>query len=369
MRRYLISGLCPGATGVGRLMKVMVPLAKDHGYTVIYKEEPQYSLKQVIKRPWVPFQRALFPLRMRRVRNAKVVLIHPQTIGFKNFLQLIEANTDVSMYVMDNSFFCIKSYNCLDSRECVRCVSDADRCDASCRPFPINYDKQLNLQWLKQFQTLSHKVFFFVQNAGQEALIKKHFGPQTRTRIIGMNTGEIDFDEVGALPAGRLRQNVVYHGDMKDAKGFRYVLELSKFVTSAKIVVPHSVETLRRHGLEAPYGQYGNVIFQDLKWETGLKEQVINAKLVLNPSVWSASIEGALLKSLAYNGNVAVYDTVYGFQKELPEGILMRLNDDLEASGRAIDEFVNSGRENSAASLQWLKDFLGTSKAEAALFN
>jgi hypothetical protein len=61
-------------------------------------------------------------------------------------------------------------------------------------------------------------------------------------------------------------------------------------------------------------------------WETGLKEKIINSKIVLNPSLWSSPVEGALLKSIKYNGCVSVANILSSFINEIPDDICLKLN-------------------------------------------
>lgn len=44
---------------------------------------------------------------------------------------------------------------------------------------------------------------------------------------------------------------------------------------------------------------------------SGLKEFVINTRVVICPSLWFVLVEGAMLKSLNYNRKVAVVDPQY----------------------------------------------------------
>ena len=61
------------------------------------------------------FNRASFAGRVRRASRAAeaVVLLHPQTIGFRTFAAVVESRPVTWMYVLDSFSFCVRSYNCL----------------------------------------------------------------------------------------------------------------------------------------------------------------------------------------------------------------------------------------------------------------
>ena len=51
-----------------------------------------------------------------------------------------------------------------------------------------------------------------------------------------------------------------------------------------------------------------------------------NAKIVINPSLWSAPVEGALLKSIKYNGCIAIVPIDFSFKKEIPSDTVIHLH-------------------------------------------
>ena len=68
-------------------------------------------------------------------------------------------------------------------------------------------------------------------------------------------------------------------------------------------------------------------------------------------------MESSLLKSIAYNGNVAVYDNNLGFQNEIDPKVLLRLNSDISLSSEIIDKFMKSSCDNSFYSRKWLRSY------------
>lgn len=365
MKKYLISGVGPSGFGVGRLLENLTPLAKNKSYTVISKFA--FQLKPLLRRKKYGkalliiakalIQRSLFKIRIANIRNAEIVLLHPQEIGFKSFIKLIKENKKVKMFVMDNSFFCIESYN-YDKKlntECLKCLRNSDKIYDFCKSFPVKYKKTENLMFLESLKPLSSKINFYVQNHHQQELLKKHFGEDIKTNIIGMHPGEITISQ--AQKHKREPHLIVYHGSLDFAKGLKYIINLSEKLIDYKILIPYAFDDVKNVITELN-GEIENILFKPMRWTSGLKEYVEKAAIVLNPSLWSAPVEGALLKSIAYNGNVAVYDTEYGFQREIPDNAILRLNSDINLSADKIIKHIESRKDFREQSQLWLKHYL-----------
>ena len=89
--------------------------------------------------------------------------------------------------------------------------------------------------------------------------------------------------------------DVVYHGSSNAAKGLYFVLELACLTPELTFLIPDSASNVLHMTSNSPPP---NVSFIEMTWETGLRESVSLARLVLNPSMWSAPIEGALIVHL-----------------------------------------------------------------------
>lgn len=358
MKKYLISGIAPSEGGVGYLMKGLDPLANKYGYEVIYPTHVNKSIRKFLFNPFVVIPEILrrrnsknnFMSKLKAIKDAEVILIHPQTIGYNTFIELLKKNTLVKTYVMDNSFFCIKSYNTINGSECLKCLNNLEACDESCFPFPIKYRKSINLQYLNEYKKYASKVVFYAQNKRQELLLKTHFGEETTTILIGLKTGEI-FEE--DFVKGQAEQyDIVYHGANVEAKGFLYFIELAKKMHDFIFFLPYNQEEIP--SMELPK----NLICKSMTWNRGLKDVVINAKLVLCPSLWSAPIEGALLKSIHYNGNVGIVRTEYGFGNDIPDTALLKLSNDTTKAVDQINKFFVKSDDISQQSKLWLSTFL-----------
>jgi len=354
MKKYLISGIPPSHGGVGYLMYELESLAIKNGYEVIYPIHTNESIRQklfnpifIIKEVSKRFYSKLKYLKkIKKIINSEVILIHPQTIGYKQFINLINLNKKIKVYVMDNSFFCIKSYNVLNGSECLKCLNNLDSCDKYCKPFPSKYEKQENLTYLKKYKKDSKKVSFYAQNTSQAKLIKKHFGNDTDVKVVGMKTGE-KFESIVTNDEHK-EYDIVFHGSNHEAKGIDYVIELAKLLPNLSLYIPSKLdnENLPK-----------NITHENITWSTGLREIIVNAKLILNPSIWSAPVEGALLKSIYYNGNVAGVTTEYGFINDIPDNVLLKLSANIKLAKKQVEDFFINSQSYEAKSKVWLEQF------------
>ena len=101
-----------------------------------------------------------------------------------------------------------------------------------------------------------------------------------------------------------------------------------------------------------------NVTFFDCTWETGLKEAVANARVVVNPSLWSAPIEGAFLKSVAFNGNVAVVESKFGFSSEqMFNKFTLQLPANPQKAAGLLEEHLDNNKQYQVKAHRWLDNF------------
>ena len=361
MKKYLISGIGPGKGGVGTLMISLIPRAEKYGYKVLFIHNPSESIYKLIKNKRI--FRAFFELfkwlisrlkihvKMSFMTNCELIFIYPQNIGYSLLFNLID-NNKVTIYIMDSSFFCIKSYNYLHGKECLSCVGGV-KSYIPCQPFPKISSKKISLLHLNKLKANSKKIHFLAQNKSHGDLLKRHFGEDILLKIVGMDAGEINvFDGISAkddILNSKIENEIIYHGNDVDAKGLSYVIALAERLPEYKFIIPlhnNNPDILPK-----------NIVFDECSWATGLKHYVINSRLVLCPSIWSASIEGALLKSIAFNGNVAVFDSKYGFQNDIPDDVLLRLNYDLDISADSIRSFMNDNLDYSIKSKKWLNKY------------
>jgi len=351
LTNYLISGIGPGDTGgVGRLMKILVPTYKNNDFKIIHNRHVISIRKLVSDKKYILaiiefitrfVDKKIFYIRCLLVKNSTVVLIHPQTVSYKILFRLVKYNK-VSIYVMDCSFFCIRSYNThpVSNQECFDCLGKINP-HMLCHSFPDRISKDQNIKYLNKLLGLSGKIKFLAQNIKQKELLIEHFGKKTSVSIIGMDTKEVPENSIDYLKKKcNKKYNIVFHGMPHIAKGLLYTIRLADILSNYSFLIPSSYSNV----LQQADIQYlpENIDCMDITWDTGLKEYVRCADLVINPSLWSAPIEGALVKSASYNKVVATVQSKYGFESEF-KGIKnhIRLSDDIEIAARQLSDYLS----------------------------
>lgn len=351
IKKYFISGIGPGKSGVGRLIKNIILTNSKPEVGFIYRRE-KLAIKEMLDENkylsvFLEFLYRFiddikFNVNCILIRGKEVVFMHPQTASYRNLFRLMKHNK-LSIYVMDSSFFCIRSYNTNpnSNSECLQCLGDISPY-LLCEPFPAKISKTDNIVYLNNLLLLYRKVDFLVQNVNQERLLRRHFGYDVNVKVVGMDTGECVDNVIFPYKYNCEKNfNIVFHGSSHPAKGICYVIDLAENLPNYSFLVPSSrveVEVSTQRDVLP-----NNVFCIEMNWENGLKEQVKCADLVINPSMWSAPIEGALIKSAYYNYNVATVETSYGFEAEF-DGIKnhLRLPVNILAASNEVREFMES---------------------------
>ena len=277
-KTILISGIPPGRSGTGRFLEYIKKNFSDL-FQFIFLDGPyDHEIRK----------------ELENLSSHKILLFHPQTIGFKTFKELVLKNK-CFLYVLDNSFFCGASYNYIkgENQSCFRCLENREN--------EIKYNC-VNTWNFDDFTEFAEKIFYFAQNESQKKLLLKKFGTHIQVIVLGMNVLDDISDK--PLPNPESGYDIVFHANKSFAKGYEFARKLDNSLSDFSIYFPEKGET----------------------WETGLKEKVQNAKIVINPSLWSAPVEGALLKSIKYNGCVAVTSTEGSFVEEISDNTLLKLN-------------------------------------------
>ena len=324
---YLISGLPPGNSGSGRFFRVLFQHAIDCGFSVISPLPGQELTENERK-------------QISTIRNSTVIITHLQYLGHGLAQQLIENNTDVRLFVLDNGFFCLQSYNHIagEMRECLTCLGDPNKVNPTCGSFPIAYPNRENTAFLLFLQKYARKIRFFCQTQGQQLMLKRHFGDAVWSTVVGMSTNECIVEDPTSPPDPAF--DLVYHGAAHSAKGILFAVQLAFLLPELRILFPCYIDEIYSliGGRKIPLPE--NCSFEPMTWETGLKEHIIHCKMVLVPSLWSAPVEGSLIKSIFYNGRIGVVDTTFGFHKEIPDQFVCRLTPDLGASAEKIRQTI-----------------------------
>lgn len=338
----ILSGMKPDGTGVGRLMTCLVKEAagRSAGDVRILCRPSWKKPLDLLRRgrlgeslaAWRGEREWQQLLSEPGVRNAEpLVLIQPQTLGVSWCEKLIASRRlPVWLYLMDSSFFCLRSYNHIEGEHsaCTRCLGGRWQWAASlgCQPWPIaDHATGRFVERLREWMIAGH-VRCLVQNERQAELIQSHCGGRATTRVVGLWTSDLDTNLTrAASPASQVeRPTVVFHGVSIGAKGAAWAIEVARHAPQITFLFPFKSRQLKLASGELP----PNVRFEPLTWETGLAEKVATAAIVLVPSLWSATMEGALLKSIIVSRAVAVVDEPTAYSSELPAGLVLRLAGD-----------------------------------------
>jgi hypothetical protein len=320
-----VSGIGPGPTGTGALMIGLMEEARpDPSAKFLFKiprgSSPWGLLKYV-------YNRASFAGRVRRAsRSAEtVVLLHPQTIGFRTFAAVVESRPVTWMYVLDSFTFCVRSYNCLvgEATPCLRCLGNdgAAAAEQGCvnwfhsGPFHAHLPK-----WVQ-----SGRLRLMAQCESHARLLRAHFGPQAIIHVVPLSVPDVEVPAAWAVRPARPRPLVVFHGACYPAKGVDHVVALARLMPECDFLIPSDEKEFIHH-FGAVASLPTNITFRRMSWARGLAEAVATADLVLCPSSWSATVEGAVLKSLAHNGLVGLFAHETAFASEVPVDARLDLN-------------------------------------------
>ena len=345
-----VSGIEANTTGTGRFMQHLQAMILKRGKfdgTIVYCPDGRTldgdTMKMLLEIP-------------------HVVVFHPQMLGARETLALMESRATAGrlthLYLLDNSFFCLRSYNHLDADTgpCFRCVGEGQGVQAQltgCRPWPAQDAFAAGFIAGLERLVRDGMVHLFAQNRGQIELAHRHFGLSAKIDYVGLWCADwaeyVDaFDTSGLAEADFVKPaqgyDVVYHGSRDLAKGIGWVLALAARTPEYRFLIPIDRGVVN---VDAP----ANVTVAPMRWESGLHDAVRTARLVLSPSLWSSPCEGALIKNIVIARAAAVVDIPSAFSAEIPDSVVARLN----LSGMPDLLKVLSGRESSVRHLDALR--------------
>ena len=89
-----------------------------------------------------------------------------------------------------------------------------------------------------------------------------------------------------------------------------------------------------------------------------MREAMAASRMVMVPSLWSAPIEGALIKSLITNDRVAILDNDSAFQSELPHEAVLRLSGDPVQAARQLQVALDADwAPDATVHRSWIRGF------------
>ena len=311
--------------------------------------------QEVVRHYWRRASRHWLLRSRKLIETPRLVVLHPQEIGTRWLDAVITRRARLGriteLFVLDASFFCVRSYNHMpgENAPCLRCLehgpSEAAR--HGCRAFPIRDPWASTFVTRIRQQALRGSVAFWAQTEGYRMLLKEFAGQGAKVRVAGLWTDDFD-DLENSFPTVPPIADIVYHGSWHEAKGAQWALSLAAAMPDRTFLFP-----CRKPAATEPPP---NALFQNLSWDNGLAEQVQASSLCLVPSLWTATIEGALVKSIAHAPATAVVASSFAFSEELPDGLVLRLPADIGDAATMLR--THAGWQPSAAlRTDWLKSF------------
>ena len=335
--KYIISGLSPGKGGVPKLLEYLEENSSEN-FKIL--TPPKWRLKnQYLNYYYQLIILKLFRFRLLFLRGKDLILIHFQSIGLQTTKFLIKKNNSY-LYLIDNTFFCLKSYNNRDNIECLDCLYDSSKSITNnCKSLNYNYKNNQFIDFYDFLKENYNKIKFLTLSDTQSKLLKKFISESINVKSLYFLTNDLDSDHNSQSISNPLNFDFVFHGSDHPAKGSYYILKIAKFFPQYTFLFPFKNQDKLCH-----YNIPKNVTFKMMTWETGLKESVQSARLVFTPSNWSNTPEASTLKSILENGNVAMIETEYGFVNELKKYVLCltgNVSTDIEMINNYLKEKSN----------------------------
>jgi len=373
----ILSGIPSGMSGTGRCISFLEKSVSNLRIRVGIVARPEAVYRPVITLNISTFGKQLvaylaYGLKhlyflaevaiLLRLRGKELIILHPQNLGYELSIKIIRSRVlPPVLYLLDNSFFCISSYNYLDrtGQACTLC-SDFDEYQAvlnGCRPFPtLDWNAIEYVQVLKSL-VRTNKIKLAAQSQNQAELARLHFKTKNLPDVVGLWTDDwtssTRYPVCHVKAAGEsaiFKWDVVFHGHALNAKGFRWMMQLAQKCPSIKFMFPFD-------GLAHPNAP-PNCYFVPCTWETGLKEHIQSSLFVAVPSMWSAPIEGALVKSLFFGRAVLVVDVDTTYANTLPDNLVYKLPLDICSASTSIKDLCRERWAPDANTRsEWLAEF------------
>ena len=366
----ILSGIAPTTRGgTGRLLRSL--LAERDAYRLgvrfvlvgnranvrrsMVARQPLRLVREVARhytrrasRHWLIRQRSF-------VESPRMIVFHPQEISTRWLTEVMRRRSlrglTTEFFVLDASFFCVRSYNHIpgEAGPCRRCLDEGPQAGLrfGCRPFPIHDRWAWSFIESVRKQASLRQVVFWTQTAGYASLVREYAGDSVVARDVGLWTD--DFDGLQSPPPeAEPLADIVYHGSWLDAKGGPWAMKLAKALPELRFLFP----CLRPPASEVP----ANVIFLPMSWDTGLASQVRCTPLTIVPSLWTAPIEAALVKSIAHAPATAVTSFPDSFAATLPADVALKLPPSPSEAAAVIRSHA-SWRIDPGVRQEWIQTF------------
>ena len=346
----IYSGIQPGKKGTGNFVSFFINKFHEHKikFNLINYKTPNggFLVKIAKKLGIIKILRSIYFMMLRRffpqrgIIDSTVIIFHPQSIGLKITENLI-LNNKVYIYVLDSFFFCKKSYNYIEgNNSCLKCIASPQASIEHNCDFLLSVESDKDYANFQQVVSSNlDSICFLTQNHNQSLLLKKKFGETLDIIKLGMLI-DLDEESLHNHKNRSVEYDFVFHNTNLEAKGVLYFIELARHMPMYRFLIPFSKSDMRykKNGID----YIDNLDFISMRWETGLKEAICKCKIVINPSLWSSPVEGALLKSIKNNGCVAVVPVDCSFQKEISPDVVIHLDGNISESVNILNNVIQS---------------------------
>ena len=331
---FIISGIGPGPGGVGNYMQYLIKVFKNQKHVkFIYPHRAGTKNRFLNKLIDITINKPIFDIKLRLFNAQEIIILSHQCINFTSFSYLIKKYTKISLYLMDNAFFCIKSYNYIkgDNQECLKCIINGTGQAKinNCKSFPIEISKNSQLSRIALLKKFQKKIKFISLSKTNSLLVEKFFGNDVNSSYSYFLTNELiqnNLPEKNKL----FSYDFVFHASDHELKGFNYVIKLAENLPNHSFFIP----TSKKINLK-------NVECRNIRWEQGLDKIVFNSKIILTPSLWSNTPEAAMLKSMKLGKCVALIKNQYGFANELPPDSYIALSQNIRKDVSFLEEVIS----------------------------
>jgi len=314
--KVIISGLSPGFGGVPRLLEYL----SNYLGVITPRRQIKWFSNRYLQRIALLFD-WLFNIAKSRASTA--VVTHHFSIPTIALLFIHLKFKKVEYFAIDNSFFCIKSYNFRQGIACRSCLNSSWSLlkSLNCEPFPnkkwrINLilDQLLIRNWVGKNKSYS-------LSRSNSSLLHQHFDVVKENVTLHFTTLELiesidernkyfDDEKYKSPKKDSFEPKIVFHGAKSAAKGFNFALELARALPEVTFIFPFHLDEADC----APENCEG----RSMTWDYGLKENIATATIVLCPSIWTYTPEASMLKSFLYTDDVFFLKPEDSFGNEIP---------------------------------------------------
>jgi hypothetical protein len=182
-------------------------------------------------------------------------------------------------------------------------------------------------------------------------LLRKCFGRDVNFTINKMLID--DFYEINNRASPVPVYDFGFHANLIDAKGLSYFLDLARAIPDAVFFIPTPAIKI--------LPMLVNLEAISSTWATGLELRLRQCKIVLCPSLWTAPVEAAVIKTMLLRKVVGLVKAPFSFANQLPDVCYIELTGNCDKdSVLLIAHLKNPGNLEQIASngYEWASEYI-----------